>query len=100
VVVICVRIPRWRLHAVNIQEKQEPGKCGVGGDCLGNFELGGEVRRFSSTFGRGAESQGACPGDAALGDALDNEVDGRYEPPPIEDARWRPPFGHADLNAR
>jgi hypothetical protein len=36
----------------------------------------------------------------ALRDALDNEIDGRYERPPIEDARGRPASGYADTNPR
>jgi hypothetical protein len=40
---------------LNIQEKQKPGKCGAGRNCLGKSELGGEAERSRSTFGRGAE---------------------------------------------
>jgi hypothetical protein len=35
-----------------------------------------------------------------FGDALDNEVDRRYERPLIEDARWRRFFGLPDNHAR
>jgi hypothetical protein len=47
-----------------------------------------------STFGRGAEEGGArIHRDWSVsGDALDNEVDRRYERPLIEDARWRRTF--------
>jgi hypothetical protein len=65
------------------------------------------ISSLAEKLGVSAQHLGAAPKAKAhvretlpLGDALDNEVDGRYEPPPIEDARWRPPLGHADLNAR
>jgi hypothetical protein len=55
VVVIAFEFLAGGFAPVNIEEKQKPGKCGAGRNCLGNFELGGKAERSRSTFGRGAE---------------------------------------------
>jgi hypothetical protein len=74
--------PAWRLPQVASISAEKLGVCAQ--------HVGAAPKEKARNAGDGL----------ALRDALDNEVDGRYERPPMEDARGRPASGYADTNPR